>query len=772
MAISTKFWLAPALGFAFLLASPGLGAQTFEVGGSKYTVIEGSNVELTKYGGEGGIVTLPATVSSGASEYTLTKLGTNAFEYKMSVKQVVLPETVTEIGEQCFNTSGLESITMTDNVEIIGDYAFYRLDKLVTVKNFPKKLKKVGVGAFYANSGLTTPVYIAAGCELSNTAFQGCFSVKEITIAGEIGSIGDKALQLGGLQTININLPTPPEYDPLTTFMPYSTVEEFATMVLNVPIGAKEAYAKNTNWGIFGTINEIDFDGGGQFEDPYAKLTVDVKTPGSLESQIPAEAVTRVKELTLSGSLNGSDFAFIRGLASIEILDIAKAKIVKGGSFYLSTGFGTFYSSDDAVGEYMFYALKLKKVTLPESVTSIKENAFQDAIALETVTVGAATTEIGNSAFSGCGHLTEVNLPAGLQSLGTFCFSQCSSLADISLPESLKSLGMGAFYFCVTLNNPALPSSLETIGNLAFFNCASFTEITIPESVASIGEHVFDRCSKLVAIKVDAANEKFTAVDGVLYDKGCETVIRFPVGKKEAFFTFAETVNTIAPYAFYETVLESVAIPDKVETIGEGAFLDCASLTKATLSTGMSEIPNGCFGRCYALAEVVIPEGIKSVGTEAFIACALTEIRFPEGLKAIGEAAVWDNKRLQTVYLPSTLTTILEGAFYNDLALKEVSCLATVPPMLDEPATIFCNVDLGHVTLHVPEVSLERYQAAAIWQDFDIKADLSGIDSITADDASLTKEYYDLSGRRIEHPTEGIFIVRTSDGAVRKVVIR
>lgn len=772
MTTFTKLVLAPTLGFAFLLASPRLGAQTFEVDGSKYTVIEGSNVELTKYGGEGGIVTLPATVSSEGTEYTLTKLGTNAFEYKMSVKQVVLPESVTEIGEQCFNTSGLESITMTDNVEIIGDYAFYRLDKLVTIKNFPKKLKKVGVGAFYATKALTTPVYIAAGCQLGNTAFQACFSVKEITIAGEIGSIGDKALQFGALQTVNIYLSEPPSYAPLATFMPNATAEDFSTMVLNVPVGAKEAYEKNADWGIFGTINEVDFDGGGQFEDPYAKLIVNVTTPGSLESQISAEAVPRVKDLTISGSLNGSDIAFIRCLASLEILDMAKTRIVKGGSFYLSTGFGTFYTSDDAVGEYMFFSLKLKKVTLPESVTSIKENAFQDAIALEAVTVGASTKEIGNSAFSGCGHLTEVILPSGLQSLGTFCFSQCSSLADISLPASLKTLEMGAFYFCVTLNNLTLPSSLESIGNLAFFNCASFTEITIPASVTSIGEHAFDRCSKLGAIKVDADNERFTAVDGVLYDKALETVIRFPVGKKETSFTFAATVKAIAPYAFYETALESVAIPDNVETVGEGAFLDCAGLTKATVSAGMSEIPNGCFGRCYALAEVVIPEGIKSVGTEAFIACALTEIRFPEGLKSIGEAAVWDNKKLQTVYLPSTLTAILEGAFYNDLALKEVSCLAVVPPTLDEPATIFSGVDLGSVTLHVPEASFARYQAAAVWQDFDIKADLSGIYSIAADDASLTKEYYDLSGRRIEHPTEGIFIVRTSDGAVRKVVIR
>lgn len=70
-------------------------------------------------------------------------------------------------------------------------------------------------------------------------------------------------------------------------------------MVLNVPTGAKEAYAQNADWGIFGTINEIDFEGGGQYEDPYANMSLDVKTPGSLETQIPVEALARIKNLTL-----------------------------------------------------------------------------------------------------------------------------------------------------------------------------------------------------------------------------------------------------------------------------------------------------------------------------------------------------------------------------------------------------------------------------------------------------------------------------------------
>lgn len=462
----------------------------------------------------------------------------------------------------------------------------------------------------------------------------------------------------------------------------------------------------------------------------------------------------------------------IRQLQVLDTLNIAKAKIVEGGSFYLKEQFGTYYTANDTIGQYMFYHLPLKNVILPESVVQIDANAFDGSSSLEKVTVGANTKALGNSVFSGCGQLTDVVLPEGLQTIGDFCFSQCSALSELPLPESLTTIGDYVFYFCMNLNNLSLPQNLKSIGNHAFFNCTKFTEVTIPASVTEIGGCAFDRCPNLAAINVNADNKTYASADGILFDKPFTTVIRCPVGKKISTYTFPETVRIIAPYSFYETALESIEIPDEVHTVGMAAFTSCESLTKAKLPANMTEIPAELFSMSYALAEVNIPEKVVSIGKEAFMACALTEVILPEGLKQLVEAAFFSNKNLQKVTLPSTLTLIENSVFYGDESLKEITSFAAVPPTLIEPASVFDEVNVSEVTLTVPAGSVDSYKAAEGWKDFNIKADVSGINEIEPVETVQPESYYEISGRSIKNPANGIFIVRSADGTVSKQIIK
>ncbi|WP_262434010.1 leucine-rich repeat domain-containing protein [Jilunia laotingensis] len=104
--------------------------------------------------------------------------------------------------------------------------------------------------------------------------------------------------------------------------------------------------------------------------------TINVSTAGSLESLL-GDKKHVVENLTLTGSLNGSDIRCIRQMGKLTALNMKDAYIVEGGAPY----YGTFYTYGNAIGEQMFYGLsKLASIVIPSSVTSIGNSAFADCI--------------------------------------------------------------------------------------------------------------------------------------------------------------------------------------------------------------------------------------------------------------------------------------------------------------------------------------------------------------------------------------------------------
>jgi hypothetical protein len=150
------------------------------------------------------------------------------------------------------------------------------------------------------------------------------------------------------------------------------------------------------------------------------------------------------------------------------------------------------------------------------------------------------------------------------------------------------------------IKTAVINTGVTNIGTAAFAYCTNLTSVTIPASVTSIGEAAFYNCPKLTAINVDAANAKYSSIDGVLFDKAAKTLIQFPGGKAGAY-TIPNSVTVIENWAFeYCTVLTSITIPTSITSIGDLAFANCTGLTsiiaqKPTplLSPAMG---NGVFG--------------------------------------------------------------------------------------------------------------------------------------------------------------------------------
>ena len=135
------------------------------------------------------------------------------------------------------------------------------------------------------------------------------------------------------------------------------------------------------------------------------------------------------------------------------------------------------------------------------------------------MTIPNSVTSIGRNAFEDCSSLTSVTIPNSVTSIGEAAFSRCSSLTSVTIPNSVTSIGKYAFYKCSSLTSVTIPNSVTSIGDGAFEDCSSLTSVMIPNSVTSIGANVFADCGRLKTMYVvqDSYAEEYCIDNGFLF---------------------------------------------------------------------------------------------------------------------------------------------------------------------------------------------------------------------------------------------------------------
>ena len=115
-----------------------------------------------------------------------------------------------------------------------------------------------------------------------------------------------------------------------------------------------------------------------------------------------------------------------------------------------------------------------------------------------------------------------------------------------------------------------------------------------------------------------------------------------------------------------------VVIPEGVTSIGEGVFFECSEITSVTIPKTVTEIGPFSFWCCSNLTNIIIPEGVTNIGERAFNGCAsFTSIIIPEGVKSIGKGAFFGCSELTSITIPKTVTSIGNLAFFQT-SLKNV----------------------------------------------------------------------------------------------------
>ena len=309
----------------------------------------------------------------------------------------------------------------------------------------------------------------------------------------------------------------------------------------------------------------------------------------------------------------------------------------------------------DADGVLVAYTGGATDIRIPEGVTEISSNAFTNA-QLTSVWIPASVRTIDDSAFAG-------------QPLTQVTFQD-----DDAHPSQLETIGDRAFSY-TPLESVSLPRSLKTAGLETFSDMAKLRSVNVGPNVQADGLFAaFARTPLLESIEVDAANQNYQSLDGVLYTKGLTHLATYPQAKNAGgAYAVAEETAFIDEGAFSSAQITSVTLPSHLRHVGKGAFVG-SRITSLTLPDGFESMDDTAFWYMSKLERVDLG-GATMLPDSAFrYDKSLAEVNFRPDLNRLAEVGdyAFDTTALTSATLPDSVTSIGKGAFSNDTALTSV----------------------------------------------------------------------------------------------------
>ena len=339
----------------------------------------------------------------------------------------------------------------------------------------------------------------------------------------------------------------------------------------------------------------------------------------------------------------------------------------------------------------------LEVVNLPASltelvrITSSRYMPFYNCTSLKAVNVDPANTVYRSVG----GVLYDMDWNALLYPAGT---TELVIPHEVTTVKSLAALkNLVSITFEKDADGNEVPGETLTFASGAFRNLENLKSVELPARATGINAKTFEGCTALTTLTVSAGNAELrTDVYGILYSKNATgwSLIFVPGSVRLTTYVIPEDVTYINAYMFLHTgvtaidfagsgegpelvladgdytfnqeiyewyyagvfanckSLQSVRLPARLKTVGDGAFYGCTSLTSVTLDESLTCIGAGAFGQCTALTEFTIPAGVTTIKDNAFGGCtSITKIFIPGTVQTMGwdVFASWTNA--QTIYV-------------------------------------------------------------------------------------------------------------------------
>lgn len=377
---------------------------------------------------------------------------------------------------------------------------------------------------------------------------------------------------------------------------------------------------------------------------------------------------------------------------------------------------------------------------------------------IEKVTVKEGVTHIGSYAFFNLTRAKNITLPDTVESIGDFAFeSTCSLMAvdvsrknqyfcvldgnlydkdktilikatlvnkkeKIKLPGSVTSVAADAFCRCAFLEKQSL-NNVKHLSDNAFHHCEKLTSVTLSPNTEALEGNPFSTNPSLSEIKVSGCT-RFCAYDGVLYTKDMSELVAYPPGKTDTVFTVPDAVTVIGDYAFCKNEhLTTVEFPRELVSIGNGAFSDCSSLSYARLPDNLHTLGNGAFEYCN-IQEASVPDATESIGDSPYMGnISLRGIRVsPQNPNFVSHDGVLYNKSMTELIeypsgketlrfdIPESVVSMNNGSFAYVGLLKQINFTDNVKTVGDR-SFIGC-LSLSSVSIPDSVLSVGEYAFA------------------------------------------------------------
>lgn len=509
-----------------------------------------------------GNIIIPDYITYENTQYAVTGIATEAFESCEKITGIQLPESITQIGDFAFSgCSGLTEINLPAGITTIGEYAFKSCSSLKSL-NFPKGIQTIETGVCQGCKKLDKITIPKEVKTIENKAFAYCNGLQSVLIPEGVTKIAFNAFnQCSNLKKLILPMSFKNFMEDEDDYDTNTALEGTASNLIVYAYDWDKDYLDDTDIKLASHVKVsslykyTDKQGVNYYFDSDSVCTVDGFTKNCKSSiTIPSHITqcdgkvfkiekidyvgkgsTRVKKIKFSEGIkkvdlknlqeecvNLKEISIPKSVTKIEFGDNnLKVTIASGNRnycvknkcvynkkktvLYRATGIGTsvkILSSTKKIDGYAFKdCKKLKKVTLPKSLTKIGSGAFQDCKKLKKITIPNKVTEIGSHAFWGCTSLEKITLSKNLKRISTAMLAQCVNLKEITIPNKVTVIETDAFHTCKKLQKVKFSNKLKILGEYAFSGCIKLKSLTFPKSFRTFdGMSTFNNCVSLKKI--------------------------------------------------------------------------------------------------------------------------------------------------------------------------------------------------------------------------------------------------------------------------------
>lgn len=261
-------------------------------------------------------------------------------------------------------------------------------------------------------------------------------------------------------------------------------------------------------------------------------LVVDNQNPGWLSNKIPFKDQESVKNLTVTGYINGTDIKFLNELfdrRQLTHLDLTDSYIVAGGDAYYSN----YTTKDNELTPRMFYSSSITPKTIDFLATpksTVKEDKFlASGFYVDTLIVGGKSKSFKpRFVYDGFMRVTRLVMREGIESVfgdSDGSSSMMAKLKSVDLPTTVKEIGYQAFCGCKDLKEIRLSDNIESIGEMAFYGTEilSFDSLIIPSKLKELYFNSFPM-HRIKYIKIPIGVEKISNSKNSVYSSSGEII--------------------------------------------------------------------------------------------------------------------------------------------------------------------------------------------------------------------------------------------------------